>query len=91
MTGAQRISDAAEPIADALTAVQQLDVNVPPADILISYTTGGLIVRVADRGAPHRDAVENVFRDAFLAAGWGVVTRNAGGLSMEHPSTLTRL
>ncbi|MGA4953722.1 hypothetical protein [Streptomyces lydicamycinicus] len=91
MTTAHMISAAAVPIADALAAIGRLSVNVPSADVMISYTNHGCIVRVADRRAEHRGAVEAEFRDAFVAAGWGVAHRHAGGLSMQNPSQMTRL
>jgi len=85
------IADAAGPIAAALATVCELRVNVPTADVLISYTFSGCIVRVAERRVQHRDVVERAFWDAFEAAGWGVTHRYAGGLSLEHPSRMTRL
>ncbi|MFF3196712.1 hypothetical protein [Streptomyces misionensis] len=85
------IRDAAAPLAHALTAMQDAGLRVPPADVLISYTHSGCIVRVADRSARHREAMEEIFRNAFVAAGWGVWVRYAGGLTMQHPATMTRL
>ncbi|TVL89799.1 hypothetical protein [Streptomyces sp. SAJ15] len=84
------IADAATPIAAALAAVGDLGV-APTADVLISYTARGCIVRVADRRAEHQTAVEHAFQDAFTAAGWGVTYRQAGGLGLQHPSGLTRI
>ncbi|MGQ4517369.1 hypothetical protein [Streptomyces sp. DW26H14] len=90
MTTLRFIADAAAPIAQALTAVQRL--GVPSTDVLISYTAHGCVVRVADRSAVHRVALEMAVCDAFTAAGWGVSVRHAVGLAlaMEHPSELTR-
>lgn len=85
------IAAAAAPIAEALTAIGEFGINVPSADVLISYTNHGCIVRVAERRADHREAVEQAFQQAFLAAGSGVAVRQAGGLSLEHPSRLTRI
>ncbi|MGW1595262.1 hypothetical protein [Streptomyces sp. NPDC002343] len=90
-SGADFIADAATPIAAALAAVQDQGVNVPSADVLISYTASGCIMRVADSRAGHREVVERAFWDAFTAAGWGVSYRHAGGLGLEHPSRLTSL
>ena len=72
MATADRIRDAAEPLAHALVAVQDLGVRVPPVDVLIAYHYHGCVVRVADRSSAHRPAVEDAFRAAFEAAGWGV-------------------
>lgn len=91
MTTTDCIRDAAAPIAQALAAVQELGLKVSPADVLISYTSHGCVVRVAARSAVHRDSVETAFREAFTAAGWEVAVRYAGGLSMSHPSRATRL
>ncbi|MFH8342686.1 hypothetical protein [Streptomyces sp. AM6-12] len=79
------IADAAAPITAALAAVGDLDINVPAADVLISYTARGCIVRVADRRAQHQEAVERAFWDAFIAAGWGVARRQPAvfGLSIR--------
>ncbi|MEU2441829.1 hypothetical protein ABZ595_37455 [Streptomyces rubradiris] len=91
MTTTECIRDAAAPIAHALGAVQGLGLNVPPTDVLISYTGHGCVVRVEDRSAAHREAVHGKFREAFVAAGWEAAERYAGGLSMRHPSGVTRL
>ncbi|MFC7979755.1 hypothetical protein ACFUT3_31540 [Streptomyces cinereoruber] len=91
MTTADRIASAAAPIADALAALSESRSTVPAADVLISYTRTGCIVRVADRRTAHRETIEEAFTAAFLAAGWGVTHRQTGGLGMAHPSTLTRL
>ncbi|AWN32587.1 hypothetical protein [Streptomyces sp. NEAU-S7GS2] len=85
------IADAATPIAAALAAVGELGVNVPASDVLVSYTARGCIVRVADRRAEHREAVERVFQEVFTGAGWGVAYRQTGGLGLQHPSGLTRI
>lgn len=91
MTTAADIRAAAGPIAQALGAVQDHEARVPPVDVLISFTHGGLVLRVADRSAAHRGVVEAAFRTAFTEAGWSVGTRHSGGLSMDHPwPTLTR-
>jgi hypothetical protein len=91
MTTADYIRDAAEPIARALGVVQTLGIHVPPVDLQISYTNGGCIIRVAERSSAHRDAIETAFSTAFTTAGWGVAVRHAGGLTMQHPISLTRL
>ncbi|MFJ4343520.1 hypothetical protein [Streptomyces sp. NPDC088915] len=91
MTTADRIASAAAPIAAALAALGEYSTHVPTADVLISYTRTGCIVRVADRRADHREEIEETFSAAFLAAGWEVTYRQTGGLGMAHPSTLTRL
>ncbi|MEU3447238.1 hypothetical protein AB0H29_08405 [Streptomyces thermolilacinus] len=91
MTTTQCIRDAADPLATALVSVYEAGIRVPPTDILISWTAGGCVMRVADRSSTRRDEIEEAFRTAFLAAGWGVRVRNTGGLNLEHPSTLTRL
>ncbi|MEU0992287.1 hypothetical protein [Streptomyces sp. NPDC005953] len=90
---ATQIRDAAHPIAEALAALYTSGLRVPQVDVTLAYTSGGCVVRVADRSAEHREAVETAFSGAFLAAGWGVVARHPdrGGLSMEHPARATRL
>ncbi|MEU3423602.1 hypothetical protein AB0F39_34515 [Streptomyces murinus] len=90
-TTADHIRDAADPLAEALAAVQGLGVRVPPVDVLIAYTAHGCVVRVAERSAAHRADIEAAFSSAFGAAGWGVAVRATGGLSMGHPMTMTRL
>ncbi|GAA4799462.1 hypothetical protein [Streptomyces ziwulingensis] len=85
------IRDSAAPLAEGLVGVQDLNLRVSPADVLVSYTYHGCIVRVADRSAAHRDGIEEVFRSVFTAAGWGVEVRDAGGLSMRHPVGMTRM
>lgn len=89
MPDASFISAAAAPIADALTAIGSLRSSIPSSSVLISYTSGGCIVRVASRRAPSRKAVEEEFRRAFAEAGWGGTARQTGGLAMEHPSRPT--
>ncbi|BBB01116.1 hypothetical protein RVR_8373 [Actinacidiphila reveromycinica] len=85
------IRDAAVPIAEALNAVQDLAVRVPPVDVLVSYTNGGVVVRVADRSSARREEIEAAFRAAFAAAGWGMAVRRGGGLRLDHPVGLARL
>ncbi|WP_327286589.1 hypothetical protein [Streptomyces sp. NBC_01205] len=82
--GADFISAAAAPIADALAAIRELP--MPTADVLISYTARGCIVRVADHRAQHREVVESAFQEAFIAAGWSVAYRLADGLGLQHPA-----
>lgn len=91
MTTADDIRDAAEPIAAALVAVQDMRLGVRTTDILISFTKSGCVVRVAGRSGAHRDEIEACFREVFEAAGWGVAVRGYGGLSLDHPVELTRL
>ena len=91
MSAASFISAAAAPVADALTAIGLLRIRLPSSSVLISYTSGGCLVRVASRRAPRRKAVEEEFRRAFTEAGWDVSVRQTGGLAMEHPSRPTRL
>ncbi|MFJ2746184.1 hypothetical protein ACIO3O_41720 [Streptomyces sp. NPDC087440] len=81
------IAAAAAPITEALIAVGELPVNVFSADVLISYTHTGCVVRVADHRANHRAEVEQEFRAAFTAAGWSV-TKTFGegaGLGFRLP------
>ncbi|WP_461033874.1 hypothetical protein [Streptomyces mayteni] len=85
------IAAAAAPIADALATLGELGIPVPTVDVLISYHSHGCTVRVADRRAAHRQEVECAFRDAFVAAGWGVAHRETSGLVLKHPSGLTRI
>ncbi|MGW4270837.1 hypothetical protein ACWEGQ_00365 [Streptomyces seoulensis] len=91
MTTADYIRDAADPLAQALQAVQDLGVKVPSVDVLIAYTDPSLVFRVADRSAAHQEAIEDAFREAFQDAGWGVAVRYLGGLTLQHPIELTRL
>lgn len=86
VTTSRFIADAAGPIASALAAVG--DLGVPSADVSISYTAQGCIVRVADRWAGRREAAESAVTDAFTAAGWRVVDRHADGLGLQPPTNL---
>jgi hypothetical protein len=84
------IAAAAAPITKALAAIGELRINVPTADVLISYTHNGCVVRVADRRAEHRTQVEREFKAAFIAAGWSVIDRYAEGLGLQHPPVTAR-
>ncbi|TDC10412.1 hypothetical protein E1265_31265 [Streptomyces sp. 8K308] len=84
------IAAAAAPIADALATMGELGIPVPTVDVLISYTSHGCVVRVADRRAGYDQEVAAAFQDAFVAAGWGVSHCETGGLVLHHPSRLTR-
>lgn len=83
------IAAAVAPITAALAALGEARINVRTEDVLISYTSRGCTVRVAEHRAAHRSAVERAFRAAFTAAGWATEDR-ASGLALEHPSAPRR-
>ncbi|MET8661673.1 hypothetical protein [Streptomyces griseus] len=84
------VLDAVGPISRALQQVQDMGLNLR-TDLSFAYTSTGAVARVADRSAAHRETVHALVRDAFVAAGWGVSVRYKDGLSLEHPSRMTRL
>ncbi|MFC9068859.1 MULTISPECIES: hypothetical protein [Streptomyces] len=83
------IAAAVAPITAALAALGEARIAVRTEDVLISYTSRGCTVRVAEHRAAHRSAVEHAFRTAFTAAGWGTEDQG-GGLALEHPSVPRR-
>ncbi|WP_369266148.1 hypothetical protein [Streptomyces harbinensis] len=82
------VAAAVAPITAALAALGEARINVRTEDVLISYTSRGCTVRVAEHRAAHRSAVERAFRAAFTAAGWGTEDQTSG-LALQHPSALT--
>jgi hypothetical protein len=89
---ADHVRDAAHPIAEALRDLHAAGVRVPQVDVTVAYCTGGFVLRVADRSARHREAIEAEFTRVFVAAGWAVRHRppELGGLGVSHPTTITR-
>lgn len=81
----------ANPLTQALCAVHDLGVRVPPTDMVIACMGHNCVVRVADHSSAHREVIEGAFPRRVPGGRMGSEPALGGDLTMQHPVGLTRL